>query len=279
MRSWLSAVVGAIVLALAAPALAQAKQQESLPPIDMSSAEDCDFIAEPHSPICMLPFPSDYYTRADPTSPTGRRIDFSLDGMPANVFGVHINPAPYNASDGFSQGAVILLKVPGIETAADVRASGAVPINHIRRYKKGNAPVVVLDAATGRRWPIWVEIDSTASDPSKRVLEIHPAVNFASGHRYIVALRNLTNAAGERIEAPAAFRYYRDRVPSGQPEINARRSHFEDIFKRLQKAGMNRKFLYLAWDFTVASDINNAAASWRCATQPSPSSATPSSRT
>jgi hypothetical protein len=258
MRSWLSAVVGAIVLALAAPAFAQAKQQESLPPIDMSSAEDCDFIAEPHSPICMLPFPNDYYTRADATSPTGRRIDFSLDGMPANVFGVHINPAPYNASDGFSQGAVILLKVPGIETVADVRASGAVPINHIRRYKKGNAPVVVLDAATGKRWPIWVEIDSTAPDPSKRVLEIHPAVNFASGHRYIVALRNLSNAAGERIEAPAAFRYYRDRVPSAQPEINARRAHFEEIFKRLQKAGMNRKFLYLAWDFTVASDINNA---------------------
>lgn len=43
------------------------------------------------------------------------------------------------------------------------------------------------------------------------------ATNFASGHRYVVALRNLENAAGEEIEAPAAFRYYRDRVRSTQP--------------------------------------------------------------
>ena len=265
MRNWLSAAVAAVVIGLATPALASpapqgppGAQPESLPPIDMSQAADCDFIAEPGNPLCMLPFPDDYYTRSDPSRATGRRIAFTTAGMPANVLGTHIDAAPYTASDGFSQGAVILLKVPGIDTVADVRATGAVPINHIRRYRKGNAPVVVLDAATGRRWPIWVEIDSTATNPAKRVLEIHPAVNFAAGHRYIVALRNLTNAAGEHLEAPAAFRYYRDEVPSDQPEINARRAHFEEIFKRLNKAGINRRFLYLAWDFTVASDMNNA---------------------
>jgi hypothetical protein len=253
-------------LALATPAAAGAAnpqadgraKPESLPPIDMSDAADCDFIAEPGNPLCMLPFPDDYYTTADSTSPTGRRVAFTTQGMPANALGTHIAPAPYNASDGFSPGATILLKVPGIDTAADVRATGAVPINHIRRYRKGNAPVVVLDAATGRRWPIWVEIDSTASDPSKAALEIHPATNFAAGHRYIVVLRRLTNAAGESLEAPAAFRYYRDRVPSSQPQISARRGHYERIFRRLQRSGINRKDLYLAWDFTVASDRNNA---------------------
>lgn len=229
-----------------------------LPPIDMSNAANCDFIAEPGNALCMLPFPDDYYTSPDPSSPTGRRIDFKTAGMPANVLGSHIVADPYNASDGFSQGATILLKVPGIETVADVQASGAVPINHIGRYKQWNTPIVVIDAESGRRWPIWVEIDSTASDAVKAALEIHPAVNFASGHRYIVALRHLRNAAGTRIEAPAAFRYYRDRVPSKQPEINARRGHFEEIFKRLRKAGIARKDLYLAWDFTAASDQNNA---------------------
>ena len=116
----------------------------------------------------------------------------------------------------------------------------------------------MIDAQTGKRWPIWTEIDSTATDPAKAVLEIHPAVNFASGHRYIVALRKLRNAAGQKLEAPVAFRYYRDRVPSKQPEINARRGHFEAIFSRLQRSGIQRKDLYLAWDFTVASDQNNA---------------------
>jgi hypothetical protein len=234
------------------------KGEESLPPIDVSNAQNCDFIAQPGNPLCLLPFPDDYYTRPDESSPTGRRVDLNTEAMPSNVFGVRIDATPYTASDGFSPGSTILLKVPGIDTAADVRATGAAPINHIGQYKRGNAPVVVIDAATGKRWPIWVEIDSHAKDPSKALLEIHPAVNFASGHNYIVALRNLRNASGEEIEAPAAFRYYRDDVPSDQPEINARRAHFTDIFKTLQKAGVNRNDLYLAWDFTVASDQNNA---------------------
>jgi len=232
---------------------------ETLPPIDVSEAENCDFIANPGNELCMLPFPDDYYTVADPSSATGRRIAFEDAGMPANVLGQHIEAAPYNAADGFSPGSAILLKVPGIQTTADVAATGATPINHIGLYKRGNAPVVVIDAQTGKRWPIWVEIDSTATDPSKAVLEIHPAVNFASGHRYIVALRRLRNAAGEAIEAPAAFRYYRDGVPSKQPEINAQRGRFDAIFSRLQKSGINRKDLYLAWDFTVASDQSNSA--------------------
>src|SRR5262249_358602 len=155
---------------------------------DMSKAASCDFIADPGNPLCMLPFPDDYYTTADPTSATGRRIAFSDEGMPVNAAEKPIAAAPYNASDGFSQGAVILLKVPGIDTVADARATGAAPINNIRAYRRGNAPVVVIDAATGKRWPIWVEIDSTATNPSKAALEIHPAVNFAAGHRYIVAL-------------------------------------------------------------------------------------------
>jgi hypothetical protein len=230
--------------------------EETLPPIDMSEAENCDFIADPGNELCMLPFPDDYYTVADPSSGTGRRVDFKAGGMPANVLGEGIEPGPYNYSDGFSPGSVILLKVPGIETTADVAATGATPINHLAGYSEPNAPVVVIDAQTGRRWPIWTEIDSTAADPAKAVLEIHPAVNFTPGHRYIVALRDLHNAAGEEIEAPIAFQYYRDDVPSTQPQINAQRARFERIFCALKRAGIKQKDLYLAWDFTVASTQN-----------------------
>jgi hypothetical protein len=238
---------------------ASRSHHETLPPIDMSEAENCDFIADPGDALCMLPFPDDYYTVPDPTSATGRRVNFKTPGMPANVLGEHIEAEPYNASDGFSPGSTILVKIPGIETAADVRAMGAVPINDLRSYKNRNAPVVVIDARTGQRWPIWTEIDSNAADHSQAVLEIHPAVNFTSGDRYIVVLRHLKNAAGEHIEAPAAFRYYRDDVPSEQEQINARRPHFEEIFSLLHNAGIKRSDLYLAWDFTVASDANNTS--------------------
>jgi hypothetical protein len=231
------------------------KVQEPLPPIETSG--NCEFIANPGNSVCMLPFPDDYYTSSDPGSPTGRRISFLTEGMPTNVLGTHIEAAPYNASDGFSPGSVILAKVPGLETVADVHATGAVPIKRLAEYKRPNAPVVVIDTSTGQRWPIWTEIDSTAEDPSKADLEIHPAVNFASGHRYIVALRNLKNAAKTKLQAPAGFRYYRDNVSSEQEAINIRRPHFEEIFSTLQSAGIARSKLYLAWDFTVASDANN----------------------
>lgn len=112
---------------------------EKLPLIDTSEAANCDFIANPGNPLCLLPFPDDYYTVSDPSSPTGRRVSLNTAGMPANAFGKHIDATPYNASDGFSPGAAILLKVPGIDTVADVQATGAVPVNHIGQYRKGNA--------------------------------------------------------------------------------------------------------------------------------------------
>jgi hypothetical protein len=204
----------------------------------------------------MLPFPDDYYTKADGASPTGRRIDFRELATPTNVAKQHIEVAPYNTGDGFSPGSVIALKVPGIETTADVKAMHAVPINHLRRYTGAKAPVVVIDTSTGQRWPIWVEIDSTVK-AEKANLEIHPAVNFTSGDRYIVALRNLKNAKGEHLQAPQGFRYYRDNLSSSEEKVNERRPHFEEIFSTLEGAGIARSSLYLAWDFTVASDQNN----------------------
>src|SRR5207253_5088264 len=40
------------------------------------------------------------------------------------------------------------------------------------------------------------------------------------------------------------------------PTFEARRPHMESIFSTLKKAGIKRSDLYLAWDFTVASEKN-----------------------
>jgi hypothetical protein len=246
-RTWLLAASAAIALAVGAAPSGAA---------ELPTEPKCEFIASPGSAECMLPFPDDYYTKSDPTSPTGRRIDFRQLAMPSNSSNVPIEVTPYNVGDGFSPGSVIALKIPGIETAADVAATHAAPINHIGRYAAAGAPVVVIDASTGERWPIWVEIDSTVK-PEKADVEIHPAVNFASGHRYIVALRNLKNSHKQHLQAPEGFRTYRDNLPSSEEKVNERRPHFEEIFSKLQSAGIQRSSLYLAWDFTVASDENN----------------------
>ncbi len=251
------AAVGATALAITAllPSVASAGP---LPRIDTSDADRCDFIAKPNRGLCLLPFPNDYYTVRDPSTHTGLRVNLKTAAMPANVDGKHVDARPYNLNDGFSPGQPILLKVPGLNSKAATDRTGAVPIDHIGRYKDRDAPIVLLDATTGKRWPIWAEIDSNATEPDKVALEIHPARNLVARHRYIVALRNLKTAGGQTIQAPAAFRYYRDRVPSDQQAINQRRPHFESIFRTLGQAGIGRRHLYLAWDFSVASDQNIA---------------------
>src|SRR5437660_8124393 len=162
-------VVLALVLAACAINVAPSAAEE------LPTEPKCEFIAGPGSTECMLPFPDDYYTKADATTPTGRRIDFRELAMPRNASGAPIEVAPYNTGDGFSPGSVITLKIPGIETVADVSATRAAPLNHFGRYTATKAPVVVIDASAGKRWPIWVEIDSTVK-AEKANVEIHPAV-------------------------------------------------------------------------------------------------------
>ncbi|MBK5232455.1 MAG: hypothetical protein JJE13_05695 [Thermoleophilia bacterium] len=228
-------------------------------PLDLSRAERCDFIAEPTPTLCMTPFPNNFYTRGDATTETGRRINFRTDAMPVNDDGKPINAAPYNQSDGFSQGQTISLRVPGLDNLFALAQTNPVSLADPERYLEPDAPVVVINSATGERQPIWVELDSSASSDSNRTLLIHPMVNFDAGGRYIVVLRGLEDATGATIAAPAGFRYYRDLLPSREIMINQRRSYFEDIFRRLGNQDIARKNLYLTWDFTVASDENNSS--------------------
>jgi len=226
--------------------------------VDLTRAGECDFIAAQEPTTCMSPFPDDFYTLADSTTATGRRINFTSDAMPANDDGIHIDPAAFNASDGFSQGSVITVRVPGLDNPMALAKTNPVGLADPSRYLDANAPVVVLDARTRERMPIWVEIDSNASTAAATNLMIHPMINFDSAGRYIVVLRNLKDSSGNTLAAPAGFRFYRDFLPSTSSRINGRRSHFEDIFKRLRAAGIARSNLYLSWDFTVASDQNNS---------------------
>ncbi|MCB8970056.1 MAG: hypothetical protein M9964_07735 [Solirubrobacterales bacterium] len=226
--------------------------------VDLSRASECDFIGNQDQSMCMVPFPDDFYTRSDADSATGRRIDFKTSAMPANDAGVHIAADSYNLNDGFSPGETIVVRIPGINTQADLDANNHPQLAQLGTYADADTSFVVIDAQTGERQPIWAEIDSNSTDPNRTAVLIHPSVNFASGHRYIVAIRNLKSADGTQLPAPAGFRYYRDDLPSDEAAINDQRDRFDGIFDKLKSAGIKRNNLYLAWDFTVATDENIA---------------------
>src|SRR4051812_37188065 len=245
-RPGLGAALAALALAL--PAVAGAAPKPADPG---SPTAACDFL---DPAVCLQPWPNDLFTVADPTTPTGRRLALALTSMPRNVAGKPIDPADMNRADGFSPGNPIVVRVPGLDNPEAFTRTGAVPITDMARYADRDQPVVVIDAATGRRHPVWSELDSTAASDSDRNLIVRPAVNFAEGHRYIVALRRLRRKDGSLIPAPDGFAYYRDRRPSGRPDVEARRPHMEALLDRLSASGIQRRDLYLAWDFTVASE-------------------------
>jgi len=222
----------------------------TLIPAASAAASGCDPL---DNRSCILPFPSNFNTVAQKGSETGLRLSFSASQFPKNVKGKSGFAPELNRNDGFSPGSALLTYVPGI----DMAKTGAAPITDIAQYSKANAPIVVIDAKTGQRQPIWAELDTNAdavSEAKGQLLMIHPAKNFTEGHTYIVALRDLKNSAGKTIPAGAAFASLRNGKPASS--VKSRRSSYDRIFKALAKAKISRSSLYLAWDFTIASGRN-----------------------
>ena len=67
--------------------------------VDLNIAGACDEL-DPRA--CLLPFPNDRFTVADPTTDTGRRVHLDVLSMPRNVAGKPIDPTEWNRNDGFS---------------------------------------------------------------------------------------------------------------------------------------------------------------------------------
>jgi hypothetical protein len=227
-----------MALVLAAPSTAHAA---TAPP----SGPGCDRLDDA---ACLLPFPNDAFTKADKKTTTGRSVVLRTSQMPRTAKGKAIDAAGWKGLDGFSPGSVILTKVSGLDTDAALKRTGAVSLSDLSAYAAPSAPVLVIDAATGKPWPIWAELDANAK-AGKRLLEIHPARNLLEGHRYVVVLRGLKRAGGSPIRAGRRFAGLRD------GSDRAAGARYARIFKDVKKAGVRRdRSLFLTWDFTVASE-------------------------
>jgi hypothetical protein len=227
--------------------------------------------------LCLLPFPNDRFTVADASTDTGRRIDFQLLEMPRSVVGKPILPIEWNRNDGFSPGSDVLTFVPGLDLYNTWGTSAMTgtgvggpndPRDHladIGRYAKPDAPILIIDATTGERWPFWSELDNNpGTGPGERLLILRPAINFLEGHRYIVALRNMRDGSGAVIPAGPHFAAYRDETPGPLDPLfeEGRREHIDGVISDVAVAeasrgvAFDRSELFLAWDFTIASRRN-----------------------
>ena len=206
---------------------------------------------EPLLADCLLPFPSNHLTVADPDTPTGRLVAFAASALPINNEGTWIDPTPWNHNDGFSPGSAMAVRFPDL----DVDASGLAPITDIAHSLDPESATVVIDADTGERWPHWTELDANAGDEVP-ILYLRPARNFPEGHRIVVGIRGLVDESGDTIAPTDAFRAYRDRLDTGNPGLEGRRGSMDEVFDVLGEAGVDRADLVVAWDFTVISTRN-----------------------
>jgi hypothetical protein len=196
----------------------------------------------------LLPWPNDALTELDASTQTGRRLNLPTDGMPRNAAGVPIDPTDMNRADGFSPGSMLIVKVPGLDNPEALRRSRLPSLRDLAGSLRERSPVVVINARTGRRHPVWAELDSNATTDASRVLIIRPAKNFSEGERYIVVLRNLKTANGDPIGRRAGLRTALHRSRGGSRGFRRRGG-----LRALRKAGIQNRAIYLAWDFTVAS--------------------------
>ncbi len=245
---------GAICALTEAGGVAQSVEGPSTPVRDavrtgadtaLEAAGICD--ATDHA-ACLLPFPNDTFTVADETTKTGRRVNLSPAATPRNVAGKPIDPTEFNRNDGWSPGSPVMTSVPGLS----LQRSGIAGITDPAASLAKNAPIVLLDAATGKRHPYWAELDANPTDGQQPLLIVRPAVNFTDGHRYVIGLRGLRDAKGAAIAPNATFA---SRRTAKQAELakQGAKGWQDPVFGPLARAGAQPKDLFLAWTFTIAS--------------------------
>ena len=214
-----------------------------------AAAADCQPYAKKP---CLLPFPSNLFTKRDKSSVTGLRVHLPAGAMPVNSKGSRVGVAPYDRNDGFSPGSAIIVHIRGLDNAKAFSRTGAATLANMGRSLRKRQPIVLIDERTGKRQLIWSELDANQTSAGDINLLIHPGKNLLEGHTYVVALRNLRTSGGKLIKAPAWFERLRDGRKLTRAE-RSQRGRYADIFAALKRAGIARSNLYEAWDFTVAS--------------------------
>lgn len=226
---------------------------------------------------CGFPYPNDYWTEEDTAAVTGMRLALPQIIMPTSVTGRQSRPGAFNEMDGFSPGIAAMTHLPG----ATVR--GLATPETIAGSLLPQSATVIINAVTGQRLAHWVDLDEYVVQAKLRIddaerlpdfdidrdidelrqeqaLMLRPAIRPEDATRYIVAIRNVVDDKGALIEPSAGFAALRDNLPSDDPVIESRRDHFEEIFARLERQGIARSDLQIAWDFTTASRENNTRA-------------------
>jgi hypothetical protein len=200
---------------------------------------------------CFLPFPSSFYLREDASSRTGYRVNIPAAALPRNARDVAYDPTRLNLLDGFSPATQIL-----VHLGARVDPTQLIPVNgDPGAALLPSSAVQLIHYDTGERVPLFAEVDANVADlpGAPQTLIIHPLIRLRPSSRYVVALQGLQTPDGQRITI-APFRALAERrIPRGS-RLGSLAPGYSEIFALLDRLGVSREGLTLAWDFRTASD-------------------------
>lgn len=193
---------------------------------------------------CGYPFPNDFWRTVDAN---GRGTLHLEPVLPKPVSGTPIDPRLFAGLDGFSTGEEAIAFFP------NVSAAGLSNEDHIEETLHPSSRTLLVDADTGKLVPHFAELDEATFKPDDKALIIRPAVRLLDGHRYVVGVRGLQSLDGTATEPSRAFRLYRDRIATTSAAFEARRPHMDSVLDTLERVGVARSDLILAWDYTTGS--------------------------
>jgi hypothetical protein len=236
------------LVTIALPLLVIAACSSTKDPVVDPGKPDCDNL---DMNACLFPFPSDFFRKAGGPFGATAHLDFGSN-LPENASsGARIDGQAYMDHDGFPIYPQVNFSLEG------ATLDGAPGIADIDQSLKPDAKILLIDAETGELQPQWAEFDYLAEEKGTGVIQLRLANVLQHSKRYIIAVRNLKNAKGEVVPPTPGFKAMRDKSSTVLAGMNERREHFEkDIFPALEKFGIKRAELQLAWDFTTASADN-----------------------
>jgi hypothetical protein len=196
----------------------------------------------------LLPWPSSVFEVDDATTVTKRRLQVPVESMPKNIDEVAVDPTALNRWDGFTVSGPMLAEFP-----TGVSNTNLPTWKNPDASLAADAPIVLLDMATGERTPYFAEVDQNLPDINHRNLIIRPLARLHPSSRYAVAIRKSVKAAdGNDLPIPEAFAAAVAGNGYDHPRFSSKR--YEEIFAALATAGVDKSDLVLAWDFHTASD-------------------------
>lgn len=198
---------------------------------------------------CALPWPSNLYLIEDKSRKTGFSLEFGAQTLPENKQGIFIDREAFRKRDGYSVGTPILVTIPRL----DIRDFPTEKT--IEKSLEPNAKLLLFEVTDQavRRVPYWLESDAQDPDNEQATLFVRPAVLLKEATRYVLAFRDLRDQQGNAVPLSPAFVRLRDGNTANIPRLAARQTRFDATFDFLERQGIPRKTVSLAWEFVTAS--------------------------